>query len=184
MLIDRYEHLFFNSNFKEAADGAWVAYRGELIVTEGEVADEQGRRKPPVELMKQAILLAEGDNLKFISGSLDEFQYFPAFMDKFGADIKADTLVVLFVVNIDNPFIADINGAKAVFIPLVQGMTWNELGDLAALEKGDFKGQGAAEKVVTMYNALKGNKYKYPESTIEVEMTKTNANKRVNHGAV
>jgi len=184
MLLDRYEPLFFNSNFKEAADGAWAAYRGELIVTEGEIADDQGRRKPPVELMRQAIALADGDNLKFISGSFDELQYFPAFMDKFGADIKADTLVILFVVNIDKPFIADVNGSKAVFIPLVQGMTWNELGDLAALEKNDFKGQSAAEKVITMYNALKGNKYKYAESTVEVELTKTNNAKRENHGAI
>ncbi|MCE1240212.1 MAG: hypothetical protein LWW83_09865 [Azonexaceae bacterium] len=184
MLLDRYEHLFFNANFSEVFSGAVAAYRGELIVKEGEITDEQGRRKPPVEVMKQAIVLADGDKLKFISGSLDEFQYFHGFMDKFGADITADTLVILFVVNIDNPFIADVNGAKAVFIPLVQGMTWNELGDLAALEKGDFKGQGAAEKVVTMYDALKGNKYKYPESTVELELTKTNSNKRVNHGAV
>jgi hypothetical protein len=184
MLLDRYEHLFFNSNFKEVAEGTLAAYRGELVVTEGEVADDLGRRKPPVEVMKQAIALADGDNLKFISGSLDAFQYYHGFIDKFGADIKADTLVILFVVNIDKPFVADINGAKAVFIPLVQGMTWNELGDLAALEKNDFKGQGAAEKVVTMYNALKGNKYKYAESTVEVELTKTNNNKRENHGAV
>lgn len=184
MLLDRYEHLFFNSNFKEVAEGAWAAYRGELIVKEGEIADDQGRRKPPVELLRQAIALADGDKLKFISGSLDELQYFPAFIDKFGADITADTLVILFVVNIDKPFFADINGAKAVFIPLVQGMTWNELGDLAALEKGDFKGQGSAEKVVTMYNALKGNKYKYADSTVEVELTKTNNAKRENHGAI
>ncbi|KAB2921622.1 MAG: hypothetical protein F9K30_14045 [Dechloromonas sp.] len=184
MLLDRYESLFFNANFKEVATGAVAAYRGELVVKEGEIADDQGRRKPPVEVMKQAIALADGDKLLFISGSLDELQYYPAFLDKFGGDITADTLVILFVVNIDKPFIADINGAKAVFIPLVQGMTWNELGDLAALEKGDFKGQGPAEKVITMYNALKGNKYKYAESTVEVELTRTNGCKRENHGAV
>lgn len=184
MLLDRYEPLFFNANFKEVASGSIAAYRGELVVTEGEIADDQGRRKPPVEVMKQAIALADGDKLLFISGSLDEFQYYHGFIDKFGADITAETLVILFVVNIDNPFIADVNGAKAVFIPLVQGMTWNELGDLAALDKSDFKGQGAAEKVVTMYNALKGNKYKFAESTVELELTRTNNNKRVNHGAV
>ena len=184
MLLDRYEHLFFNSNFKEVAEGAVAAYRGELVVKEGEVADDKGRRKPPIKVLRQAVALADGDNLTFISGSIDELQYYPDFIDKFGADIKADTLVILFVVNIDKPFIADINGAKAVFIPLVQGMTWNELGDLAGLEKGDFKGQGAAEKVVTMYNALKGNKYKYAESTVEVELTKTNKAKRENHGAI
>jgi hypothetical protein len=184
MLLDKYEPLFFNSNFKEAADGAWAAYRGELILKEGEVADAQGRRKPPIEVMKQAIALAEGDELRFLSGSIDELQYMPALMDKYGADIKAGTLVILFVVNIDKPFIADINGAAAVFIPLVQGMTWNELSDMGALEKGDFKGQSSAEKVVTLYNALKGNKYKFGTSTVEVELTKTNANKRENHGAI
>lgn len=184
MLLDKYEPLFFNANFKEAAGGSVFAYRGELIVKEGEIADDQGRRKPPVEVMKQAIVLADGDRLMFLSGSLDELQYYPAFLEKFGADIGAETLVILFVVNIDKPFIADINGAKAVFIPLVQGMTWNELGDLAALEKGDFKGQGAAEKVVTMYNALKGNRYKYAESTVAVELTRTNSAKRETHGAV
>jgi hypothetical protein len=40
MSLDRYEPLFFNANFKEAAsDASLVAYRGELILQEGEVAD-------------------------------------------------------------------------------------------------------------------------------------------------
>ena len=61
MLIDRYESLFFNANFKEAASEAgFVAYRGELVLKEGDVADAQGRRKPPVEVMKQAILMTAG----------------------------------------------------------------------------------------------------------------------------
>ena len=45
MLLNRYEPYFFNSNFREAApDAAWEAYRGELVLIEGEVADAQGRR--------------------------------------------------------------------------------------------------------------------------------------------
>ena len=45
MSLDRYEPLFFNANFKEAAsDASLVAYRGELILQEGEVADANGRR--------------------------------------------------------------------------------------------------------------------------------------------
>ena len=185
MLLDRYEPYFFNANFKEAAGAAgWAAYRGELVLAEGEVADAQGRRKPPVAVMKQAIVLAEDEELRLLAGSLDELRYFPALMEKYGADIKPGASVVLFVVNIDNPFMATINGAAVTFIPLVQGMTWNELVDMVALEKGDFKGQGSAEKVVTLYNALKGHTFKYPESSVDVELIRTNSAKRETHGAV
>lgn len=185
MLLDRYESLFFNANFKEAAsDAGWAAYRGELVLTEGEVADAQGRRKPPHEVMKQAIMLAAGDELKLLAGSLDELQYFPALLEKYGADIKPGTSVVLFTVNIDSPFVSTVNGASVVFIPLVQGMVWNELCDIVGLDKGDFKGLSAADKVLTLFKELKDNKFKYPEVTIAEALTKTNANKRENHGAI
>ncbi len=185
MLLDRYEAYFFNANFKEeASDAGWAAYRGELILKEGEIADAQGRRKPPVEVMKQAILLSSGDDLKLFAGSIDELQFSTALVEKYAADLKPGAIVVLFTVNIDQPFISTINGAPLVFIPLVQGMVWNELLDMVALEKGDFKGQGAADKVVTLYKALAGHKFKYPEVDLTEAMTKTNANKRENHGAI
>ena len=38
--------------------------------------------------------------------------------------------------------------------------------------------------MLTLYKALKDNKFKYSEVAIEVAMTKTNANKRENHGAI
>lgn len=185
MLLDRYEPLFFNSNFKEAAsDAGWVAYRGELVLQEGEVADAQGRRKPPTEVLKQAIVLSAGNDLKLLSGSLDQLQQFPLFMDKFGADLKADSVVILFTVNIPTPFIATVNGAKLVFIPLVQGMVWTELAEMCGLEKGDFKGQSAADKVVTLHAALAQEKFKFAEKTVEEALTTTNNAKRENHGAI
>lgn len=185
MLLDHYDSLFFNANFKEAASGTnFVAYRGEFIIKEGEVADAQGRRKPPSEVLKQAVLLAEGADLKLISGSLDELQQFPNLLAITGGDIKAGTIAVFFTVNIDKGFVSTINGATVVFIPLVQGMVWNELSDLVALDKADYKGQGASEKVVTLYNALKSYKFKYPEVSVEEAMKTTNNAKRETHGAI
>lgn len=185
MLLDRYEPLFFNANFKEAASEAgWAAYRGELILKEGEVADAQGRRKPPHEVLKQAALLAAGGDLKLVTGSLDALQHFPSLLEKFGADLKPGVIAVFYTVNIDNAFIITINGVPLVFIPLVQGMAWNELIDLAALEKGDFKGLSAADKVLTLYNALVGHKFKYPEVALEDALATTNSKKRENHGAI
>lgn len=185
MLLDRYEPLFFNANFKEAAsDAGWAAYRGEFVIKEGEVADAQGRRKPPHEVFKQVAILASGDELKLITGSLDALQHFPSLLDKCGADLKPDTIAVLYTVNIDKPFVSTVNGATVVFIPLVQGMAWNELIDLAALEKGDFKGLSAADKVVTLYKALTGHQFKYPEVPLADALTRTNNAKRENHGAI
>jgi hypothetical protein len=90
MFPTRYEPLFFNSNFTEAASTCWlVAYRGELILQEGEVADAQGRRKPPTEVLKQAILLGDVDGLKLISGSLDELQQFQFVLETAGADFNS-----------------------------------------------------------------------------------------------
>jgi len=185
MLLDRYQHLFFNSNFKEAATTpGTVAYRGEFILKEGEVADAQGRRGPPAGVLKQAALLAEGDDLKLLSGSLDELQEFPLLAGILGADLKAGAIVVLFTINIPKAFIASVNGATVVFIPLTEGMAWNELIDMVGLEKADFKGQSSADKVVTVYNALKSEKFKYPESTVEEALKTTNNAKRVTHGAI
>ena len=169
MLLDRYEPYFFNSNFREAASEAgWEAYRGELIVIEGEVADEQGRRKPPVALFKQAIVLGQGDELKLLSGSLEELQHWPSLMEKFGSGLNPSTVAVMFTVNIPKPFVSVINGATVAFIPLTEGLCWNELIDLVALEKGDFK----------------GHKFKYPELSVDEALKTTNNAKRETHGAV
>jgi len=185
MSLDRYESLFFNANFKEAASEAGlVAYRGELILQEGEVADANGRRKPPTEVLKQAVLLGDGAGLKLISGSLDELQQFPFVLEKFGAEFNAATIAVFFTVNIPKGFVTTANGATVAFIPLVQGMVWNELADLVALDKGDFKGLSAADKVTTVYNALKSYKFKLAENSVEEALKTTNNAKRETHGAI
>ena len=185
MSLDCYESLFFNANFKDAASEAGlVAYRGELILGEGEVADSQGRRKPPTDVLKQAILLGADDGLKLISGSLDELQQFPLVLEKFGGEFNAGTIAVFFTVNIPGSFVTTINGATVAFIALVQGMVWNELSDLVALDKGDFKGLSAADKVTTVYAALMKHKFKLPEYTVEEALKTTNNAKRETHGAI
>ena len=121
---------------------------------------------------------------KLISGSLDELQQFPFVLEKFGAEFNAETIAVFFTVNIPKAFTTAANGATVAFIPLVQGMVWNELADLVALDKGDFKGLSAADKVATVYNALKSHKFKYPEQSVEQALTTTNNAKRETHGAI
>lgn len=187
MLLDRYEQngLLFNTNFKESAAGGAIAYRGELVLKQGEVADAQGRRKPPTAVLKQAVMLAEGDNLKLVSGFLDELQDLGAFFDLYQGDLKADTLAIFFVVNIPKPLLISAHGATLAAIPLVEGMVWNELIDAVGLEKGDFKGQSSAGKVLTLYQALLADfKPKYPSLPYAEALGTTIAVKREIRGAV
>jgi len=184
-LMEKIQPLFFNANFCDpASEAGWQSYRGEFVLLEGEVADDQGRRKPPKSVLKQVALLTGPNSVKLLSGSLDELQEFPYLLEKLGDAFDGDTQVVLYTVNIDDAFQSTVNGARVVFIPLVQGMVWNELADELALEKSDFKGQSAADKLVTVYEAAKSNKFKYPEATVEDMMSKTNGAKRENHGAI
>lgn len=149
-MLHRYEQnaLFFNSNFFEATSLAGVfAYRGDLVVVEGEVGDAQGRRKPPTEVIRQAVLLADADKLTFFSGVLDDVAVLPTVVEKFQADFSAATVAVLFVVNIPATIRLPVGEASLTLIPLQDGMVWNALSELAGLEKGDFKGLSAADKV-------------------------------------
>lgn len=186
MLLDRYEQsgLLFNSNFKESI-GSAVAYRGELVLKQGEVADAQGRRKPPAAVLKQGVVLAEGDELKLVSGSLDALQDLDAFFELYKDGLKAGTLAIFFVVNIPKPLQIEVDGAKLFAIPLLEGLTWNELVDIVGLEKGDFKGQSSGEKVETLYKALLADfKPNYPSVSYADALASTVAVKREIRGAV
>jgi hypothetical protein len=185
MLFDRYEQdgLLFNTNFKEAAGGL-AAYRGELVIVPGEVADAQGRRKPPHALLKQAVALAEGDSLKFVTGSLDELQQLEELVACYKGNLTSGSRVIVFVVNIPKPLNISFDGMTVSAIPLVEGIAWNELMEMAGLEKGDFKGQSSAEKVVTLFKAVTDLKTDYPERSYADALATTNSTKRDVRGAV
>ena len=125
---------FFNANFTEtSSDGKYVAYRGELTICEGEVADAQGRRKPPTEVLKWPCWARR--QLKFLTGLLDAVAQLPDLIARFGADITADTIAVLFV---DRRHQRNDRGSQRrqdVSDPMSEGMAWNELIDVLALEK-------------------------------------------------
>lgn len=187
MLLDRYEkdQLLFNMNFKEATTTAGTAaYRGELVVIEGEVGDAQGRRKPPHAVLRQASVLVEGDQIVFLSGSLDDVLNLKDLLAKYQPDFKPGATLVLFVVNIPNPVVFEEAGAKFTLVPMQDGMAWTELCEMLGLEKGDFKGQSAADKVLTVYQALGDFKPKYAASTLADALASRNDAKREARGPV
>ncbi|MDD3609552.1 MAG: hypothetical protein PHI49_07350 [Halothiobacillaceae bacterium] len=164
MLLSDYETrgLLFNVNFRESAGASgFDAYRGELVVREGEIADAQGRRKPPQAVLKQVVLLSDAEKLHLLAGFLDDVADLPELLGMYGADFAEGASVILYARNLGKPVQAQVGGARLIVIPLIEGMVWNELLDELILEKGDFKGQSAGEKVMTANNALAGYKPKY-----------------------
>ena len=66
MLLKKYEELCLLCNL--SVNGATTqpgvyAYRGDLVLEEGEIADDQGRRLPPTAVIKQATVLVKDDKI-------------------------------------------------------------------------------------------------------------------------
>jgi hypothetical protein len=185
MLFDAYEQkgLLFNMNFKES-EGSFAAYRGDLVLELGEVGDANGHRKPPVFTIKNTIVLADNDKIKLYVGSLDELSLLPRVLSYYQADFAADVRIILFVVNINKPLVIELGGLSIATIGMQEGLIWNELIDIAALDKGDFKGQSATQKIVTVHKALSDYKPKGDKVTYEDALTRTVELKRAGRGPV
>lgn len=186
MILDDYKNsgLLFNTNFLEASSTEGVSgYRGELVLIQGEVADALGHNKPPVDVMRGVVILAD-DRIKLIVGALDQIESFPTFIEKYKDDFAEDMLALIYAVNLKDSMIVDIEGINFTLIPLLQGVPWNEVIDELALEKSDFKGQSPADKIVTLYEELKTYKPKYPAATLDEALASTTDEVREGWGAV
>jgi hypothetical protein len=189
MLLNRYDEraLLTNANIKEKTSQNLGAYRGDLVLEEGEIADAQGRRKPPLSCIKQVAMLAGEDKIVFISGFLEKLELLPLFYEKYAADLAEDLVAVFYVENIPKPIQVTFHGVKQVLLPMIEGegTVWNDLNEELALEKTDFKGQSAADKVVTVYNTVKTDYHpKYPEVSWEDALAGTVEVKKELRGAV
>jgi len=190
MLLNRYDEqaLLTNANIKDKTTQPNLdAYRGDLVLEEGEIADALGRRMPPLSFIKQAALLAGPDKIIFISGFLEKLEYLPLFYDKYAADLAEDLVAVFYVENIPDPIQVKYHGIHHVLLPMIEGegTVWNELNEELALEKTDFKGQSAADKVITVYHTVKTDYHpKYPEVSWEDALAQTVTVKKELRGAV
>ena len=91
MLLNTYEQngCLFNMNFIEEASAGVSGYRGELVLVQGEVADSAGRRKPPVSVIEQVVMLADADKIKMLSGLLHDLAELEHFFSSYAADLDS-----------------------------------------------------------------------------------------------
>lgn len=157
MLLKKYAEAacLINANLNEAcSDGKLKAYRGELFVEEGKLLDASSQRKSPAKLLQQTVMLADDSQIKFLAGMLDDVADIPALLARYGKEMAADTLSVIFVINIDKPAVFDHYTSTVYLLPMDSGLPWSELMQLAGLEKADVKSLSPADKVQAVYREL------------------------------
>lgn len=175
MLLDSYaqQGLFLNMNFNDKTSAGQQAYRGDLALVLGEVADASGRRLPPTATVRQAVLLSSADKLLLAAGFLDDLAKLRFFEERYAGDFAADVKLLFFVANINKPLVVSLQRASASLVPLDDGMVWNELLEVLHLEKDDLKGQSAADKVTTVLGAFAGYKPKGDVVSLAEALTRT-----------
>jgi hypothetical protein len=117
-------------------------------------------------------------------GSLDELELLPKVLDYYQGDFAADVRIILFIVNINKPLQIETGRLNIPAIGMQEGLIWNELIDIAALDKSDFKGQSASEKIITVHKALSDYKPKGDKVSFEEALTRTVELKRAGRGPV
>ncbi|MEG3639835.1 hypothetical protein [Magnetococcus sp. PR-3] len=176
MLLDTYdnEELLININVNGVtSDGAQRAFRGDLVLIEGEFHELSGKKLAPKAVLNDAVMLTDTDKIKFMGGCLRNLDLLPGFIEKYGAALAEECTPILYVNNLRDSFMVDLDGKKYVLIGLEKGMVWNELMEELYLEKSDFKGQAGADKLITMYDGAKDYKPKYPETPFTEVKSKT-----------
>ena len=149
------------------------AYRGDLVLKEGELRDGSTTdRKPPEALMIHTALLIENDKIKFINGLLPTLALLDLFVGKYQADIAPDCIALIYIENISKAMQVELGGVVYKLLPFKEGLVWNELLEELYIEKGDLKKVSAEDKVAVAYDAAKSYKAK---GTL-VSMTEAQAN--------
>lgn len=164
MLLDIYESraLLTNQSVKGATtQNGLFAFRGDLVIEEGDIADAQGRRNPPKSVIKQVVILATDSKIIGIAGEIIDLAHLEFFATKYAPDLQTDLPVLLYVANLGKPVNVEWGGVHYILMPHDDGAVWNTLMDDLRLDKDDFKGQTPEDKVITMFDAIKQFKPKY-----------------------
>lgn len=161
MLLESYNSkalLSVTSVLGATSETGKFAFRGDLILQEGELREGSSKekdRKPPEFLIHQSAILAESDKLIFVSGLLEKLSTLSLFVEKFKTDLSPDSVFLFFVENIGEKLKVEYEGMTFQLLPYQEGMIWNELLDTLYIEKSDLKGQSAEDKVITVFDQAK-----------------------------
>ena len=163
MLLEQYQQLerLQNSGVKGATTEAnTFAFRGDLVLEQGDIADVQGRRLPPKSVVKQVALLVVNDKIKFLCGNVHDLAGLEMMAELYAQDYAPDVCLFMYAENIKKPIKVSLNGFTYTCLPIDEIAVWSALMDDLKLDKEDFKGCTNEDKVIVMYRAAVDYQYK------------------------
>lgn len=177
MLFETYNSkglLSITSVLGEAGESGQFAFRGDLVLKEGELREGSDRdRKPPEIVIQQAVALADNEKLLFVGGLVYELQDLLLFFEKYHGDLTTDSILLFFVEDIDDKMKLSHEGLTFQLLPYPGGMVWNEFLEELYIEKSDLKGLSAEEKVVTVFDSAKNFDIKISSISFDEALGKT-----------
>jgi hypothetical protein len=152
----------FNGELSDGLHG----YRGALIVEEGKALSPD--RKLPPKIQARQVIMVSDDKIKFFSCELESFNHFAPMFDKYKDFFSPESLNILFVVDLDANGTFTYEGVKFTAIMLDESSVWNELLELADLEKSDMKRlKKSEEKIEKLYEELLNSDVEEKSKTYE-----------------
>lgn len=151
--------LDWQPSFNDVLSDGLNGYRGALIVEEGKQISPD-RKLPPKIQAKQVIMISDDSGIKLFTCELDSFNDFVPLFERYKDYFTADSLNILYVTDLDGDGTFTYEGIEFTAYMLDESSVWNELLELADLEKGDMKKLSASEKIEKMYEELLDNDVK------------------------
>ena len=158
--------LDWQPSFNDGLSDGLHGYRGSLIVEEGKQISPN-RKLPPKIQAKQVIMISDENKIKLFTCELESFKDFAPLFDKYKDYFSEDGLNILYVTDLDSNGTFTYKGVEFTAFMLDESSVWNELLELADLEKGDMKKLSASEKIEKMYEELLDNDTKEDSKTYE-----------------
>ena len=146
-------NLEWQPSFSRSINSTLLGYRGALIIQEGKKLSET-KVMPPKAQAKQVIMISENDKIKFFACELETFGYFEEFFAKYKEFFDADSVNLLYVIDLDANGVFEYEGIKFSAFMLDESSVWNEVLDYFSLEKGELKKLSNEEKLEKIYDEL------------------------------
>ncbi|HGZ70061.1 MAG TPA: hypothetical protein ENK87_03025 [Nitratifractor sp.] len=160
-------NLDWQPSFNGMINDELHGYRGALIVEEGK-AISPDRKLPPKIQARQVIMVSKDDKIQFFACELESFDHFKPLFEKYKEFFATDGLNLLYVTDLDGNGTFEYEGIEFTAFMLDESSVWNELLELADLEKSDMKRIKKSEaKIETLYEELLDSDTKEDSKTYE-----------------
>ena len=156
--------------FSGALSNNLYGYRGAMIVEAGKQISSD-RKLPPKIQAKQVVMISENETVKFLACELESIEHFEPMFAKYKPFFDPSGLYLLYVTDLDKSGTFTYEEITFTAYPLDESSVWNELVDLADLDKGDLKKMDSEEKIEAIYDELVTTDCKEDSKTFEEILT-------------